>query len=136
MANGVMFIVPASPFRVVISNCSDKPLRFHKNTNVGLVLPTPCGIFSVEETTDLSGHVDAPSSEEGETEPIPTSPEDEKTKKNTWKDTVHIGNETTASRDKVMELLSDFEDIWSGQLGNISAARHRIDLTPDAKPVY
>ena len=35
-----------------------------------------------------------------------------------------------------MELLSDFEDMWGGQVGNISATRHRIDLTPDAKPVY
>ena len=64
------------------------------------------------------------------------SPEEEQTKQDTRKDTVHIGSETTASRDKIMELLSDFGDMWSGQLGNISAVRHRIGLTSDAKPVY
>ena len=54
MANGVMDIVPGRPFRVLISNFSDKRLRFHKNTVVGLALGSPGGIFSVEDATDLS----------------------------------------------------------------------------------
>ena len=62
MANGVMDIVPGRPFTVLIRNFSDKSLRFHKNTVVGLALPGLGGIFFVEETTELNGHVDAPSS--------------------------------------------------------------------------
>ena len=64
MANGVMDIVPGHPFRVLISKFSDKPLRFHKNTVVGLALASPGGIFSVEDATDLRGHGDVPLSTE------------------------------------------------------------------------
>jgi len=37
---------------------------------------------------------------------------------------------------KVHGLLDQFKGMWSGKLGEIKAATHHIELTPDAKPVY
>ena len=35
-----------------------------------------------------------------------------------------------------MDLLREFEDMWSGLLGTIASAKHRIDLEDGAWPVY
>ena len=134
MANGVMDIVPGRPFRVLISNFSDKPLRFHKNTVVELALASPGGIFSVEDA--ISGHGDVPLSTEGGGKQSGSQTDDGQSTQDTWRESVHIGSEDSVPREKVMELLSDFEDMWSSRLGNISPAKHRIDLIPDAKSVY
>lgn len=41
VANGVMEIIPPIPFRVVVANFHESPLRLHKGAIVGLVLPAP-----------------------------------------------------------------------------------------------
>ena len=35
-----------------------------------------------------------------------------------------------------MDLLREFEDMWSGRLGTIASAKHRIDLEDGARSVY
>ena len=111
MANGVMDIVPGRPFSVLISNFSDKPLRFHKNTVVGLALTSREGIFSVEHATDLSGHGDVLLSKEGGGEQSGSQNDDGQSTQDTWRESVHIGSEDSVPREKVMELLSDSEDM-------------------------
>lgn len=33
-------------------------------------------------------------------------------------------------------MLSNFESMWSGRLGQVNLAKHRITLIPEAKPIY
>ena len=114
MANAVMDIVPRRPFRVLISIFSDKPICVHKNTVVGLALASHGCIFCIQEATDRKGHESESSAKESEGKSICTAlsgPNKEQPQKDTWRETVHIGSESSASREKVIELLSDFEDI-------------------------
>ena len=37
---------------------------------------------------------------------------------------------------KVLNMLQDFESMWQGQLGHVSATEHHIDLVPGARPQY
>jgi len=39
-------------------------------------------------------------------------------------------------KDKVRALLDEFAGLWSGKLGELKATTHRIQLQPDARPVY
>ena len=49
---------------------------------------------------------------------------------------VHIGAEDSTVRSEIMDMLSEFKDIWSGRLGKIGATNHRIELKPGARPIY
>ena len=77
-----------------------------------------------------------PVSTEGGGKQSGSQTDDGQSAQDTWRESVNVGSEDPVPCEKELELLSDFEDMWSGRLGNISAAKHRIDLTPDAKPVY
>ena len=35
-----------------------------------------------------------------------------------------------------MDLLREFEDMWSGRLGTIASAKHQIDLEDGSRPAY
>ena len=33
-------------------------------------------------------------------------------------------------------MLSEFESMWAGRLGRVTAAKHRIELKPGSRPVH
>lgn len=46
-----------------------------------------------------------------------------------------VWNKIVEFKDKLIEILSDFEWMWDGRLGQMPLAGHQIDLIPaDAKP--
>ena len=49
-------------------------------------------------------------------------------------DNVDLSNLTEDQRQKVIEMLKPYEKMWSGHLGTVKTAEHRIDLLPDSKP--
>ena len=53
-----------------------------------------------------------------------------------WEEDVHIGAEDSTVRSEIMDMLSEFKDMWSGRLGKIGATKHRIELKPGARPIY
>ena len=53
-----------------------------------------------------------------------------------WDEDVHIGAEDGTFRSEIIDMLSEFEDMWSGCLGRIDATKHRIVLIPGARPIY
>ena len=57
-------------------------------------------------------------------------------KRRAWEEDVHIGAEDSTVRSEIMDMLSDFKDMWSSHLGNIDTAKHRIELKPCARPIY
>ena len=57
------------------------------------------------------------------------------TDKGTWEDEVHIGVQDPTVRKEVPKLLQEFKPMWSGEIGKITATKHRMDLVEGAKPV-
>ena len=53
-----------------------------------------------------------------------------------WEEDLHIGAEDSTVRSEIMDMLSEFKDMWSGRLGKIDATKHRIELKPGARPTY
>ena len=53
-----------------------------------------------------------------------------------WEEDVHIGAEDSTVRSEIMDMLSEFKDMWSCRLGKIGATKHRIELKPGARPIY
>ena len=53
-----------------------------------------------------------------------------------WEEDVHIGAEDSTVRSEIMDMLSEFKDMWSGRSGKINAAKHRIELKLGARPIY
>lgn len=51
--------------------------------------------------------------------------------KTDWKEKVNIPREHEAHRDDIVDMISELEHIWDGQLDIIRAAKHRIELTSD-----
>ena len=49
---------------------------------------------------------------------------------------MQIGAEHETHRHEIIELLREFEGIWSGRGGTISIAKHWIDLEEGARPIY
>lgn len=39
-------------------------------------------------------------------------------------------------RRELPQLLEECQDVWSGRLGTIDVAKHRIEMTPGAKRIY
>ena len=63
-----------------------------------------------------------------------TDTDAEKTRE--WEEDVHIGAEDSTVRSEIMDMLSEFKDMWSGCLSKIDATKHRIELKPGATPIY
>ena len=53
-----------------------------------------------------------------------------------WREDVHIGAEDSTVRSEIMNMLSEFTDMWSGRLGKIDATKHRMELKLGARPIY
>ena len=53
-----------------------------------------------------------------------------------WEEDVHIGAEDSTVRSEIMDMLSEFKDMWSGRLGRIGATKHRIELKSGARLIY
>lgn len=53
-----------------------------------------------------------------------------------WKDTIHIRAEDPQTKQQVINLSNEFKEMWSGHPGQIKATARRINLLPDAQPVY
>ena len=127
-ANGVMDVVPSRPFRILMSNFSTHPVRLPKNTVVATALPSPAGILTIDTKTLLgTEHSSDYISDKGRSTP---------TNKDEWKENVSIGLKDENARRRVYDLLEEFRDMWSGQLGTISATEHRIEVDRDSRPIY
>ena len=116
-ANGVADVIRNKPFRIVLSNFGETSVTLAKNTVVALAMDAPLAVMTIQNGTTL---------DEKKTET---------TDKN-WREDVQIGLEDDESRQKVLDLLEDFDDMWSGDLGTISVTKHRIDLEEDSRPVF
>ena len=161
LAQGVMDVIPEEPFSAMLSNFGHRPIHIPKHTVVGLALPSPTHILTLgksapggAEAKEGGGYSEgriinsatSPSSEATEApEPVsermgsPPKAGDEGTPSGaprSWEEDVHIGIEDGNLRGKIVAMLVEFKGMWTGELGKIGATKHRIELKPDARPIY
>ena len=53
-----------------------------------------------------------------------------------WEEDVHIAAEHSNIRAELMDMLSEFKDMWSDRLGRNDATKHGIELKPGARSIY
>jgi hypothetical protein len=53
-----------------------------------------------------------------------------------WAESLDLKHLSTSDQEKITTMLSKYSSMWTGRLGEISIAKHRIDLLPDAKTIY
>ena len=94
---------------------------------------------TADNRTDMGGAEQAtparaPLGADGLDKPEDTAaPEEEP---DSWQKDVHIGAEDDEVRSEVLEVLSEFKDMWTGRLGKIGPTKHRIGLKPGSRPIY
>jgi len=106
MANGVMEVIPNVPFRVVLANLKESPLRLQKGSVVGLALPAPAGLAHLPQADGLA---DRDAIATVETDATSTAPEEENPA--TWQEKLQIGDDFEGYRHRIVEMLSAFEDM-------------------------
>ncbi|CAN8061906.1 unnamed protein product [Agarophyton chilense] len=134
------------------SNFSSHDVKLPKNTNVGIAVPAPQGVFTAAHTdigevafgkeggcanastatkvsinTNLEAKLTDKASVDKKEKPDP---------ERQWQDTVQIGEENGQLRGRIIDLLVEFETMWSGYLGQIKATQHCIELLSDSNPIY
>lgn len=132
MASDVMEIIPKRSFHVLVSNFRYIPIHFAKNTIVGL--PMPALVALVSPTALVQD--DESEARGGASNPINLESQQDTTDTGVWKTEVRIGKEYQSEREKIIDLLEPFADMWDGHLGEISKAKHRICLEENAKPIF
>ena len=60
----------------------------------------------------------------------------EKSEEQDWRTKIRLGASFEKNRDRIERLLEPYQDMWSGQLGQLKATEHRIELEPGSKPVH
>ena len=53
-----------------------------------------------------------------------------------WRTKVRLGENFEKHRGRIERLLEPYKEIWNGQLGELKATEHRIQLSPGSKPVH
>lgn len=149
-SNGVHTIRELVPFRVMMGNFTPKAVTLEKGTVIGNIPPGPATLIKGRtiSTAELFG-IEVPSSS-------PSSPPMEKIKwaeigedsSTTAKVDSPPGTATTAHKyseeirgldvsyqETIRDMLSKYQHLWVGELGEISTAAHCIELIPGALPV-
>lgn len=89
---------------------------------MGLVLPSPKAILHLKEHPQTASDNDIL----GKSEPKEAHRED----------TIQVWGAFKERRDEFINLLREFQAMWYGRLGIISATKHRISLLKVSKLVY
>jgi transposase InsO family protein len=102
--NGVIELPPiGETFALVVANFSAKPRLVRSGQSVGVAEPISQMSVVEEETPEVYR-------------------EDLKS----WRDTVDLGHLPIEFQERVRNLLSKHQEMWSGKLGHINAVRHHI----------
>ena len=140
MANGVVDVSPHRPFQVAITNFMDSAVTLPKGMRIANASPCNKEISTIFDVSSLFPLDDGVAhSTEGGVNLISDEadkPEDGSDQEPPWQEQVNIGEPGDHLKDQIIDLLSEFKDLWSGRIGRIRATKHRIELTPGAQPVH
>jgi transposase InsO family protein len=121
MSNGLVETRSFVPFIVRVANLGKYPIELNKGTVLGTATSDPDQVIAIIESS--VGSIETSNSNSNST-PI------------TWKEDVNIGHLNLSEQQTVVDMLSKHAEMWNGKLGEISVTKHRIELVPNARPVY
>lgn len=134
MANGVADVRPRVPFVVRVANLSDAEVVIAKNQRLGTAVASPVGqVFAISFEGDpspsdvkLEATKEAPQGGESTAEAPPRLTVDD----------LDLKMLSDEQQRQVRNMLQPFSGMWQGQLGEVTATEHRIDLAPGARPQF
>ena len=136
-SNGVVQVEPDKPFRILLANFGQAPYTLCKGQVVGTLLPHPTALIPTRmQWNDLLGLTEEEATRHFVVEPTPG---EETNKENTLE--VKCANDLDLShvepryRERLRTILRKYDTLWSGELGEISATEHRIQLLPGTRPI-
>ena len=150
-AQGIMEVVPHTPFKVLVANLSNKPVDIPKHTIIAVGSDLPEKIVeltpsrTIDKKTSAGETVNAiPHYKEKENQETKfarhrnVDKSDEKRLEEDWRDEINFNDKKYAEfKEPFLDMMSNFSDMWDGRLGTITAAKHRIDLDPvDSRPIH
>ena len=113
---GVVDTIPGRLFTMKLANFSSKQVHLRKGSVVG-------------STRERPKFVVCPLAEPAADKTDPTEP-------NKWERLVNLEHLSHGLRVRVLALLRKYSAVCDGRLGTLKGATHRIEIVPDAKPVY
>ncbi len=163
MANGIAEIRKNEPFRVYVANFSRHPRLIPKNVPLGRVRsvqtdtseqPSAYALLQGKETDLKEGAVwPRRIDDEGNKSHVPDGVvSDQSLHKfsnlipckeyeedpRTWEEILEQNLEDFSEKslkEGILRMLRKHQDMWKGQLGEVKATEHRIDLEPDTRPI-
>jgi len=148
LAQGVMEIVPHKPFYVAVSNFGSKPIQIPKHMHIATANGTPETLIyrdpqpmddtSARDNVVTAVHYKPSASRETQlAQHQQVQQDDADLQDKDWKKTVTIAPRYEHMRSRITDMMEEFTSMWDGNLGTISAVKHRIDLDPpDSQPVH
>ncbi|CAN8069066.1 unnamed protein product [Agarophyton chilense] len=134
-ANGIVQVDPGSPFWILVINFTDNDYQIPKNQVVATALPHPTVVFPTHISTaevlglthvgDTDEELQTPSGDQLQSAKDPERLVDEL-------DLAHVSEHY---RTKIRSMLKKYTSMWSGNLGEISATEHHIDLVQGSRPI-
>ena len=159
-ANGIVFIKPDIPFRILIANFKKTPFTLAKGQVVARLLEHPTQVFPSKVTVgEVLGIVEDDVTQDGlhnpkevgevtprvggekkasqEDEPLVITPG--KTCGGSWEkppsaDDVDLSHLPEKMQEKVRKLLRKYSKMYDGTLGEIRVTEHKIDLKEGSEP--
>lgn len=128
LANGVMEVLPNRNFYVLVYKIGDRHTRLSKNTVVGDTHPATASILAVTDATYTQVNENIDITEKGGIKSKDKALDADSTS------TVTISEEYEPQRKKIIQMLSEYADVWDEHLGIITAVKHRTDWEPDTQP--
>ena len=135
LAQGVMDILPDIPFKILLSNWSNKPTRVPKHMIVAMGTEVPSEIVEIpqnalrQNTKGLNETINAiPHYKEKETQETKFARHRDVNKSDSqklakdWKEELNFNNKKHSKyKEQFLAMLSDFADMWDGHLATITA---------------
>ena len=134
LQNRVSNITALREFKVLVANSATAPKHLSKIQVLGYVTPHPRAMIRTAMpldaflAADVAGGTE-PQSEKGDRSSLAPSKEDPQDI-----DAVSLQHLPSHVRTRVRDMLTPYSRMWSGDLGEVRATRHRIELNPGSKP--
>ena len=140
--NGVITVEKGKAFKILVANFTNYPKRIQRNQIIARALPHPTFVAPTHVTlAEVLGVVDTENPVEKEETSDPkelpssadswgTTPDKPSAK------TLDLNHVPEELRERFRQVLLKYDFMWDGSLGQINTTEHRIQLQPDAKPVY
>ena len=158
-SNGVAHIQPNVPFRILVANFGEKPVRLRRDMVIAHAFPHPTAVFDTPlKLVDVFGIEveDAPSSVNEQHNVVATkransagreAPTQRETladqdtsvltelKKSKSVEDIPLSDVDKRFHKEIRDMLRKHASMWDGHLGEIKATEHRIEVDPEAKPI-